>query len=215
MHRAGDGAAHVPGNSEPLQYVNQRRQRDGEICRAGPSNSFLVTPYLSRELGAVVLLDPQQLQRLFVEFRVPRPQGCARKRDHRAAEPQPRPKATAGSQAPQRLELRLRRRRGWCRVRGDGLRMFPALSHAVGMQDEGQPAFKPGAGLPRPIGTIQDANHGISTVAPSVEPDSSASCAFTASFSGYSWLMFASRIPPPIALKRPPAVDSRSERFAT
>ena len=79
------------------------RRRD---CRAGPSHGFLVTLHRSRERGAVVLLDPQQPQRLLVEFRVPRPQRRARERNHRAAEPQPRPEATARSHAPQRLELR-------------------------------------------------------------------------------------------------------------
>ena len=31
VHRAGDGAAHIPGNIQPIQNVDQRRQRDDEI----------------------------------------------------------------------------------------------------------------------------------------------------------------------------------------
>ena len=31
MHHTGGGAVHVPGNSPPLQDIDQRRQGDGEI----------------------------------------------------------------------------------------------------------------------------------------------------------------------------------------
>ena len=31
VHRAGDGATHIPGHSQPTQNVDQRRQGDDEI----------------------------------------------------------------------------------------------------------------------------------------------------------------------------------------
>ena len=65
-----------------------------------------MTLHRARELGAIVLLDPEEAHCAFVKTGVPGTQRCARKRDHRAAETQPRPKTTAGSHAAQRLKLR-------------------------------------------------------------------------------------------------------------
>ena len=47
-----------------------------------------MTLHLPREIGAVVLLDPEELHRTLVKAGVPRPQRGARERDHRAAEPE-------------------------------------------------------------------------------------------------------------------------------
>ena len=65
-----------------------------------------MTLHLAREVCAVVLLDPQELQGALIEIGVPGPERGAREGDHRTAEPKPGPEPAARSHTPQHRKLR-------------------------------------------------------------------------------------------------------------